>query len=88
MKTDKIWRRKKGGAATITSADKQATSAIAIHRQDVKKLSPCGFIKEDVEGEDAEEDEVNVEEEENLPALRENEVIESFGNHNCSEFSN
>jgi len=34
-KTDRIRRRKKGGASTITSADKQATSAIAIHQEAV-----------------------------------------------------
>ena len=54
-------QNKQGGASMIASADKQAASTIAIrnaaiHRQDAKKLSPSGFIREDVEDEGVEED--------------------------------
>jgi hypothetical protein len=49
-KTDRIRRRKlQGGVSTVMSDEKQSTSAIAIHRQGVKKLPPCEFIREDVE---------------------------------------
>jgi len=39
-KTDRIRRRKQGGASTVMSDGKQTTSAIAIHRQDITCPEP------------------------------------------------